>query len=74
MTYSHLLKNQQIQLKIGEQVIGKGNLDSHINNSRFDIFFRIINKNEIQNLFEASEIYFKINEPKSLLKDLKCVY
>ena len=64
------LISNKIQLSINGENIGAIPLNQHLNNY-FDLFIRDINKKNIPELLSESNVYFTINDKKSLAKELK---
>ncbi len=64
-------KKNSIELKIDEKTIGKGKLNKHIKNHKFDIYIRTLNGNNASELIKESDIYFTINNAKVLTRKLK---
>ncbi|MEJ6685941.1 MAG: polysaccharide biosynthesis tyrosine autokinase [Crocinitomicaceae bacterium] len=51
--------------------IAKGKVNTHIKNDRFDIYVRTLDQKKTIELLNEDDIYFNINDTKSLIKNLK---
>jgi tyrosine-protein kinase Etk/Wzc len=65
------LVGKNIQLSIDKKKIGSIPVNQHLDNNFFDIYVRGINTKNIPELLSESNVYFTINNKKSLAKELK---
>ena len=65
------LISNKIQLSINGKNIGAIPLNQHLENKYFDLFIRDIYKKNIPGLLSENNVYFTLNNKKSLAKELK---
>ena len=65
------IEKNLLEFSINGLKIAKGKVNTHIKNDKFDIYVRTIDQKNTIELLNENDIYFNINETKSLIKKLK---
>ncbi len=60
-----LTEKNEIRLFLNDKELITGPLNSHLKNELFDIYIRTIKNNNIRELLNSNQIYFKINNRSS---------
>ena len=66
-----LTEKNEISLFLNDKELITGPVNSHLKNELFDIYIRTIKNNNIRELLNSNQIYFKINNRTSLISKFK---
>jgi len=65
------LINNTVQLSTKNKIIGRTEIDKHLVTKKFDLFIRGVKKKHIVSFLNENNVFFIINNKKSLVKELR---